>query len=377
MKKSLLTIIVFIITLLIIIGMTIIGVSVYLDLTNGELQEIYIFKGVATEEPDDNSKTKKTSQNISSENITSKIETDINNTKEEVNSEIGEKINLYFYEQLNNRQKIIYEKLLDAKSNLKQGDYVINYGNTFSDILSEDDGKNILGDDYQTAIEAFTHDNPDLFYLDVNKMYLNIETTKKFFKTTYNVYISPASGQNYLSDDFQNPETIELAIKKIEQVKNRVLNELAGNDYQKITYIHNYIVNNVEYDTSYNEPGTYTIYGALIEGKCVCEGYTKAFKYLTNAAGLKSEMMQGYATNSSGQTEAHAWNCIKLDGLWYVIDVTWDDPIIIGNGIVSDSIKYRYFLKGSSTFDKDHKLSYQFSENGKSFAYPLISTKDY
>ena len=48
-----------------------------------------------------------------------------------------------------------------------------------SDILSEEGGADKLGDDYQAAIEAFTHDNVDIFYLDVNKMYLNIETTTK------------------------------------------------------------------------------------------------------------------------------------------------------------------------------------------------------
>ena len=40
--------------------------------------------------------------------------------------------------------------------------------------------------------------------------------------------------------------------------------------------------------------------------------------------------MQGTATNSSGQTENHAWNCIKINDVWYEVDPTWDDPIIIG-----------------------------------------------
>ena len=88
--------------------------------------------------------------------------------------------------------------------------------------------------------------------------------------------------------------------------------------------------------------------------------------------------MQGTATNSSGQTESHAWNCVEINGIWYEIDTTWDDPIIVGgSGRVSNDIKYRYFLKGTDTFEKDHVLSYQFSDGGKIFSYPTISREDY
>ena len=141
--------------------------------------------------------------------------------------------------------------------------------------------------------------------------------------------------------------------------------------------IHDFIVENVDYDSTYQATGTYGIYGALIGKKCVCEGYAKTLKYLANAAGIKCEIMQGTATNSSGQTESHAWNCVKINGIWYEIDATWDDPIIVGTGYKANTYKYKYFLKGKNTFEKDHILSYQFSENGKSFEYPIISTRDY
>ena len=96
-----------------------------------------------------------------------------------------------------------------------------------------------------------------------------------------------------------------------------------------ILFIHDYLINNIDYDSSYQAVGTYSIYGALIEKKCVCEGYAKAFKYLLNSVGYECELLQGTATNSSGQTENHAWNAVKLNGIWYEIDTTWDDPIII------------------------------------------------
>ena len=93
--------------------------------------------------------------------------------------------------------------------------------------------------------------------------------------------------------------------------------------------------------------------------------------------------MQGDATNSSGKNEKHAWDCVKLGNNWYEIDPTWDDPIIIAadgrivNASTANSARYKYFLKGSSTFQKDHTLAYQFSNNGKKFTYPTISESDY
>ena len=60
---------------------------------------------------------------------------------------------------------------------MKEGTYKINLGTSFSNILSKQNGQEELGKYYQSAIEAYTYDNPDVFYLSPNKMYLNIETT--------------------------------------------------------------------------------------------------------------------------------------------------------------------------------------------------------
>lgn len=142
-------------------------------------------------------------------------------------------------------------------------------------------------------------------------------------------------------------------------------------------YIHDYLVDTIEYDQTFGEKNIYNIYGALVSKTCVCEGYAKASQYLLNEAGLENIIITGTATNSDGKTENHAWNYVNIDEKWYAIDTTWDDPIIVGGGKLTNTIRYRYFLKGSSTMNKNHFISTKFTSGGQDFEFPELSITDY
>lgn len=171
----------------------------------------------------------------------------INNTKTTTDTKISgstvgtqvltknEYQNKYLYSQLGENGKIIYEKLYENKENLKTGTYTIQFGNAFYDILSQENGSDKLQEEYQTAIEAFTYDNPDVFYIDVTKMYINIETIQKIFSTKYNVYINSAKDPTYLLDGFTSKEQIDQCESQVIAVKNQILNQIAGkNDIEKM-----------------------------------------------------------------------------------------------------------------------------------------------
>ena len=314
----------------------------------------------------------------------------INNTKATTDTKINgstvgtqvlnknEYQNKYLYSQLGENGKIIYEKLYENKENLKTGTYTIQFGNAFYDILSQENGSDKLQEEYQTAIEAFTYDNPDVFYIDVTKMYINIETIQKIFSTKYNVYINSAKDPTYLLDGFTSKEQIDQCESQVIAVKNQILNQIAGkNDIEKMRYIHDYLVDTIEYDQTFGEKNIYNIYGALVSKTCVCEGYAKASQYLLNEAGLENIIITGTATNSDGKTENHAWNYVNIDEKWYAIDTTWDDPIIVGGGKLTNTIRYRYFLKGSSTMNKNHFISTKFTSGGQDFEFPELSITDY
>lgn len=82
-------------------------------------------------------------------------------------------------------------------------------------------------------------------------------------------------------------------------------------------------------DASFND--SFTAYGALINGKCVCSGYAAAFKLLCDTAGLDSIVVTGILDGGL----SHAWNKINLDGEWQIVDVTNNDTEYIGNALLN------------------------------------------
>ena len=375
MKKRVYTFSLF--TFIVIVGLLIfLGWIVYKGLTSEEfvetVQENVIGFFVDTGEGE------KGTTSTSTSNSSSLVEVITSNTTSETSTiDVESSDSNFFYSQLTDTQKIFYDGLLDSKEEMKSGTYVIEFGETFSDILELDGGNEELGDDYQAAIDAYINDNPDIFYIDVSKLYLNIETTKKAFNTKYNVYIAPQSGETYFADIFSSEEEVQNAIVAVEEERDFVLSKLTDNDYDNIKMVHDYLITNIEYDQNYESTDSYSLYGALIDKKAVCEGYAEAFKYLLNAAGIECELVQGSATNSEGTTENHEWNCVCLDGTWYYIDVTWDDPVVVGGTTGLKNYNYQYFLKGTTTFAEDHIERYQFVDGGREFYYPTISSTDY
>lgn len=108
--------------------------------------------------------------------------------------------------------------------------------------------------------------------------------------------------------------------------------------YEKEKYIHDYIVNNTSYDTASASNGEdeQKMDSALINGKSVCAGYASAFQAMCNEVGIET-----IAVTSSN----HKWVEVKLDGKWYAVDVTWDDPVPIGNSgdTVSHTVSHQCF----------------------------------
>ncbi|MBQ5318384.1 MAG: hypothetical protein J6K17_04765 [Oscillospiraceae bacterium] len=117
-------------------------------------------------------------------------------------------------------------------------------------------------------------------------------------------------------------------------------------DYEKLKYFHDYLILNCETDKSYAFSDT--VYGALVENKALCEGYSKAFAYLCNLAGIENTIV-------TGETYVpHMWNMVKLDGNWYHVDVTWDKPDDQLHKMFPDIILYQYFMVTDAVIENTH-----------------------
>lgn len=97
-------------------------------------------------------------------------------------------------------------------------------------------------------------------------------------------------------------------------------------DYEKALLVHDWLAVYCEYDyeryLSNSIPAeSHTAYGALTKQLAVCDGYSKAYQYIMqNKLGIPC-----YLTSSSEIN--HAWNIILINGQYYHVDVTWDDPV--------------------------------------------------
>ncbi len=136
--------------------------------------------------------------------------------------------------------------------------------------------------------------------------------------------------------------------------------ELAGKtDYEKVKEIHDYIINRVDYDTTLRRTSAYD---ALINKSAVCEGYAMAAYRMFTEAGLESRIITG-----TGNGVPHAWNIVKIEGKWYNVDLTWDDPLTHEGEAV---LTYDYFLKNDKEFS-DHKRDAVYRTDNFLKEYPI------
>ncbi len=286
----------------------------------------------------------------------------------------------YYYDQLDENGKLIYNVLENNIDNLKTDHYIMDFSTKFNELLNKSSGKHELNLSFQSALDAFFYDHPEIFYIDLTKISLVINYTSFAGKTTYKVSFEPRDGcNNYLLDGFSSKQEVDLAIEKIENIKNNMIDLINSDatDYNKALSVHDTLVKLIEYDSEISNRNTRNIYGALVDNSVVCEGYAKSYKYILDSLGIDCILISGKGTNSSGETEDHMWNYIKLHDNWYGVDVTWDDPIIIGRSLKGNVIRHDNFCKKAYTFNSSHEANGRLSDAGMLFTLPNLSYSDY
>lgn len=290
------------------------------------------------------------------------------------NEKVANEVDRFYYSQLDEYGKLLYDKLYNNIDKLKTGSYTADYSTAFDDLLHTENGTEILNNSFQLAINALTFDNPSLFYIDITKINLITEIITKPFSTTYKVKIG-GNGKSYLANEFRESGVVKQGIDNVNRVKNDIIDKTGDDDVENLKIVHDYLVDTVSYDMNWGK-NVYTIYGTLVNQRAVCEGYARTYKTILDELGIPCIIACGIARNNEGVTESHAWNYVYVNDAWYAIDVTWDDPILMPGMTLDNNNKYRYFLKGSDEFFKDHfedgNIAGEFQ-----FEYPELSKTNY
>lgn len=310
--------------------------------------------------------SKNDQNNILKSQEISELEANIT-TENDTNSYVEDR---YFYNQLNDGSRIMYNTILNNLPELESGNQHIEFPADES----------ITDKSFQSAWDALIMDRPGIFYADTPK--ISLITMKKTFLLkifSMSYTMKPKDDVSYFYDNFKSTADVKNGENEMKKLAEYITENATGTTYQKVKFVHDWIIKNVDYDKE-SEPSNGTAYGSLVLKKAVCEGYAVGFKYLLDALKIPCVVVFGDAENSQGDKESHAWNYVKMnDGNWYGVDTTWDDPIIIGagSGIVPDKIKYANFLQGKDIFLSNRLEDADVSKTGQDFKYPQLAKNDY
>ena len=187
---------------------------------------------------------------------------DISLAKNNVNIEIKEDIkyseeykfdnvfnNKYYYNQLDDCAKLIYDTIENNLYNMTAGNYEMKLSNEISDVLYEDNGEEKLDYSFQSAWDALTQDRTDTFFIDITNVNLKIKKTTYGNKVNYALSIAPDSNEGYLLKGLENKQTVHAVLNSIREQRDSIISNASGSDYDKILQVHDWIIDNLEYES--------------------------------------------------------------------------------------------------------------------------------
>lgn len=261
-------------------------------------------------------------------------------------------------------------------NNIKENDYYLednfNYVDDYKD-LGIKNNKDLINFIYyalnsgENYIERYIDKTYTSYMDDINNLTSNDGTKFKEEIAILNNFVHPYNSSSNIKLSYGSEYTFgikinraytDTEIKEINSVVDKVINERVNNNdmpvKEKIKIIHDYIIDNTEYDklkyenindTTYKSQ---TAYGALIQGYATCNGYADAIAIFLNKLNV---------INYKISNNEHIWNLVYLDGSWYHLDLTWDDPISETN-INRDT----YFLISTKSLEELNDGSHSFNK---------------
>ena|GEM_PF-2556585 len=227
---------------------------------------------------------------------------------------------------------------------------------------------------------------------------VNVQNITNSFELSNNYYVYDyIRNGTPIPDDKPNAKEIANALPGIAA---GIFTDPGASDYEKTLAAHDWIVANIDYDDTIPGIGEEnSSYGAIVHKRTMCQGYAEALELLlrcytdieteqivgealnytnedlssdstdepgaevatgADSSGVDSSGADGSGTDGSGDAGAvqpsgdwggHAWNAVKLDGAWYQIDPTFNDP----KDNPSGQISHFYFGQTDEVMSKNHR----------------------
>lgn len=225
------------------------------------------------------------------------------------------------YQRLTSEEKRYYGQLYTAVTDTMAIETTVSPtdGDSIPGIRVVLPGASLSNQDIVRLYEAFYNDNPQFIYLDRTyslEGHRNLDGSTHY-NTLILQYTMDAEQRLYSTNELRNA------------VDTAVMDCPNGEDQYAIEkYLHDYLTARCTYDLVAAEsdiadaPNAYTAYGALVEGKAVCEGYAKAMQLLLQTASIPVTLVTGTVKETN---EPHMWNLVSINENTYHLDATWND----------------------------------------------------
>ena len=191
--------------------------------------------------------------------------------------------------------------------------------------------------DFENLYHSVLNNNPLYYYVDPSVEYM--------VSDGYVHTINPSYSET-------DKNVIHSVTDKIKNETNLILDSISDDmtDFEKAMAVHDYMVLNYKYDESLSNHSITIMYTKT----GVCESYARAFKHLMNELDIGCEIVES-------DEMVHSWNLVNIDGLWYHIDLTMDDPIEDRFGQVS----HEYAFLSTNAIENAQKSHYGFDLGDK------------
>ena len=225
--------------------------------------------------------------------------------------------------------------------------------------------RNEVGTFFPYLFMCMSYDNPDAFWIgnsinwgssysySWNFMQCAARDTVQY--TFYILFKIKDNSFDYRIENFRTAKAVKDGVEEFKALVSNILDSVPDNNrYEQVRYLNNWLTRHNCYslaggkddfpDISFSSISA--LRGTGGDDGPVCEGYSRAFKVLCDKMGIPCILAVGYArTALNAKPEDHMWNEVKMDdGLWYAVDVTWNDPVRGDNAALESGYENEFWL---------------------------------